>query len=243
MQDGRTHGRNWSLIKSQSHKMAGFKTQIIARFKVKFPKVTLSKERLNSIADKLDAKTDDEDSIDGNLDTMNEFFPFADIQKADDKLRDLESKVKPPKDKDPDPEKPEDKPNPADMPEWAKGLVTGIQTLTSELTAIKGEKIATTRREQLSAKLKDTSEAYRNSILEDFEMMNFKDDEAFTAYLGKKEEAAKGFIQEESNKGLGRDKPNGGNSKPAGDKEVSAEMKELIAERTAAAEAKAGKTA
>jgi hypothetical protein len=229
--------------------MAGFKEQIKARFKVKFPTVTLSKKRLEAISDKLDAKTDSEEDIDTKLDELNDLIPFADIAKQDDKIRDLETKVKevkPPtetENADPDKKDPENKdPKKDEVPAWAKGLTDTIQTLSTKLSAIEGEKTTTSRKGLLTEKLKDAPEAFKNKVLKDFGRMKFDTDEDFEEYLTDTVTDMGIVVQEESNNGLGNDKPAGGLKKPASDKEVSSAMKELIAERTAKAEAKATKT-
>ena len=55
------------------------KSQILIRFKTKFPAVNLSNTRLNAIADKLDAKITDENQIDERLDAINEITPFDEM--------------------------------------------------------------------------------------------------------------------------------------------------------------------
>ncbi|HEY1024049.1 MAG TPA: hypothetical protein VGE26_02705 [Sphingobacteriaceae bacterium] len=213
--------------------MAGFTNQIKARYKAKFPKANLSAAKLDAIIARVDAKTetDDETAIDAALDAINEYTPFEEMAREEDRLRDLESKVKKPKTADPKAPEPDPAPAPADMPEWAKGLVSGIQTLTSELTAIKSEKATTTRREQLAEKLKDAPESYRNKILKDFGRMKFDTDESFNEYLTESEEDFKAFEQEQSNLGLGKDKPfggGGGNTKgEASQAEIDAVFKDL----------------
>ncbi len=147
-----------------------------------------------------------------------------------------------------EPAKPADEPakpvNNDDMPEWAKTLTTAVQTLGQGLQAIQLEKVGNTRRDQYAKTLEGTSEAYKSKALKDFDRLTFKDDEDFTGWLTDTTEDVKGFIQEESNSGLGGDRPNGGAGKQAnGEKEVSPAMKELIAERTAQAAAKTAQNA
>jgi hypothetical protein len=229
--------------------MAGFKTQIKAKYKAKFPTVNLTNTRLDSIVDKLDVKIESEDEIETKLDELNEIFPFADIAKQDDKVRDLENKTK--STKTPEQiaaEKAAEEAGKAPEGETAtekllREILEGQKAQAAEIAAIKGEKTVTSRKQQLADKLKDAPEQFRNDVLTDIEEINFKDDDHFNSYVERKVAAAAGIIQANSDNGLGKDKPASGFGKPAGDKEMSPEMKERIADRKAAAEAKTAQTA
>lgn len=131
-------------------------------------------------------------------------------------------------------------PNETPTEKMLRQALEGITALTAEVANIKGEKVATTRKSQYEKALEGVSDSVKAGLLEDFDLLNFKDDEQFNGWLEKKTESAKGFIQDEANSGLGNDRPAGGNGKPvAGEKEVSPAMKELIAEREAKAKASA----
>lgn len=71
-----------------------------------------------------------------------------------------------------------------DMPEWAKALVESNKTLTAKLSAIEGEKLATSRKSSLDAILKSAPEKIRQRYEKDFARMTFKDDQDFTNWIG-----------------------------------------------------------
>ena len=136
------------------------KEKIIAAIKAKFPAINLSKPRLNAIAAKIEAKIiDDETKIDGALDTYNEYNPLADIAKADDKLRDYESKLKGKKEDTTTEEKKEVAP-PEDAPEWVKALMEQNKAFAQSLAALQGEKIQTSIKSKATEKLKDVPGSY-----------------------------------------------------------------------------------
>ena len=136
------------------------KEKIIAAIKAKFPAINLSKPRLNAIAAKIEAKIiDDETKIDGALDTYNEYNPLADIAKADDKLRDLESKSKGKKEDTPTEDKKEVAP-PDDAPEWAKALIEQNKALAQSVAAMQGEKVQNSIKSKATEKLKEVPNSY-----------------------------------------------------------------------------------
>lgn len=222
--------------------MAGFTTQIKARYKAKFPKANLSAAKLDSIVARVDAKTeaDDQDAIDAALDAINEYTPFEEMAREEDKIRDLEAKVKKSPAKKVETTTDEPAKEDEEAPAWFKSYV---EKTDAKIAAIEGEKTVTSRKQQLADKLKDAPEQFRNDVLTDIEEINFKDDDHFNSYVDRKVAAAAGIIQANSDSGLGKDKPASGFGKAAGDKEMSPEMKERIADRKAAAEAKTAQTA
>lgn len=150
--------------------MAVKREKMIERFKALFPKVNLSKERLNMLMDKLKGKPADdaEDSvIDGIINDFDEIYPFSDIAKEDDKNRKLAAdKAKLEEDakkggskkddEDEDDEDDEDDDLPEETPEWAKKmfkqnkkLAKTNETLKSELEGIKSGKVTDTRSQQI----------------------------------------------------------------------------------------------
>lgn len=70
------------------------------------------------------------------------------------------------------------------MPAWAKALVKSNEQLLCEVAAMKGEKIATSRKSSLDAILKDAPEKIRQRYEKDFARMTFKDDEDFNNWIG-----------------------------------------------------------
>lgn len=137
------------------------KEKIIARLRSKYPGVNLSNARLDAIADKLSAKITDEKDIDAKLDEINDISPFSELAKLDDHIRGKEAKEKADKEKaekeKADKEKKEKDAAaaktdpPADVPEWAKGLIESNKQLTEKLTAFESEKIANTHQAKLKA--------------------------------------------------------------------------------------------
>lgn len=208
--------------------MAGFKEQIKAKFKAKYPTVTLSNARLDSIVDKLDNKTDSEDTIETALEAINDITPFDEMAKIDDKIRTLEAK----KPKAADPVKPVTdpvvEPDPAnEPPAWFKAFSEKVE---GKLSAIEGEKRITTRKQALTEKLKDAPESYKNTVLKAFNRMQFTTEEEFAEYIAETETDLAVVIQEQSNAGLGKDKPAANFGKTPAEKEVSADMKQYLAE-------------
>ena len=63
-----------------------------------------------------------------------------------------------------------------ETPAWAKALIEKLATL-------EGEKVISTRKQQVSAVLKGTSDKFKGIIEKNFDRMNFKDDEDFTSWL------------------------------------------------------------
>lgn len=78
----------------------------------------------------------------------------------------------------------ETKPGEEEMPAWAKALVKSNEQLLCEVAAMKGEKIATSRKSSLDAILKDAPEKIRQRYEKDFARMTFKDDEDFNNWIG-----------------------------------------------------------
>lgn len=183
--------------------MAGFKKQIAEKFKAKFPKVNLTKVRLNAIIDKLDLKIEDEETIDEKLDELNDVVSFEDIAKQDDKIRDLEAKKA--KTKGEEPKEDEDEVTESDdAPAWFKAYQEKTDKL---MNAIVGDKVATGRKAQLEAKLKEAPEAFKAMQLKALGRMQFENDDEFSSFLEEVEQDASAFIQSEADKGLGNDKP------------------------------------
>lgn len=199
------------------------KEKIALRLKAKAAGVNLSQKRLDAIALRAEkGLTDESDdtAIDANLDAINELTPFKEIAAIDDHQRAKEAKEKGDKDKA-DQEAAEKAAKegkvdvPQDAPAWLKPLLEAqaatTKALSDQILAIKGEKVATTRREQYAKTLEGLPEALKTDKLADFDLLNFKDDDHFNTWRESKAESYKGLIQEETDKGLGVDRPVGGN--------------------------------
>ncbi|NQY30349.1 MAG: hypothetical protein HRT69_12860 [Flavobacteriaceae bacterium] len=142
------------------------------RLKAKFPKANLSTKRLDALADRLSKKpADDADdaAIDVVLDNANDFMPFEDIAKDDDRTRTLEAKAK-----DPVPKTAEEieadrvakeKEEAAikaqgEAPEWAKIMIANNTKMAEEITELKQGKVTDNKRE-LAKKAFDSSDALK----------------------------------------------------------------------------------
>lgn len=93
-------------------------------------------------------------------------------------------KVEEPKPTEQPKPKEETKPSEEEMPAWARALIESNKTLSDKLSAIEGEKVATSRKSSLEAILKDAPEKIRQRYEKDFARMTFKDDEDFNNWIG-----------------------------------------------------------
>jgi hypothetical protein len=138
--------------------MAVEKSRLVSRFRIKFPKVNLSNERLNEIADRLSKKpADDADdaAIDLVLDEANELLSFEDIAKSDDRLKNAEALAKKNAEKKDDKTEVGKKDEEVvdvdkDAPEWAKAMLEQNKKLASDLEALKTGKVIETKKQNAS---------------------------------------------------------------------------------------------
>lgn len=109
-----------------------------------------------------------------------------------------------------------------DAPEWAKGLLQTVETLNGEIAALKGEKIATSRRAKLETALKDAG-TFGTRTLKSFSKMNFDNDDEFEEFLSEVEEDLKTYNQERADAGLSTmgAPPAAGGGKPKEDEPFS----------------------
>lgn len=218
------------------------KNKLIALLKTSFASKGFNTKELESLADLVIGQhTLTDESTDEDLTAVvTAAKPTADFVQSVASRQVTEAKKPKPVDKKPEPT-PEPETEPAeDMPAWAKALVTSTQALAQGLEAIKGEKVANTRKQAFIESLKGTTKEYQERELKKFDRMKFDTDEQFTEFMEESKEFHTDAVQEVTNSGLGGERPAGGAGKPVnGEKEVSPAMKELIADRTAKAEAKA----
>ncbi|CDS94499.1 conserved hypothetical protein [Sphingobacterium sp. PM2-P1-29] len=224
------------------------KAQIISKLKAKATAlgVNLSNVRINGLADKLDGLISTEDEIDGEIDKLDQLLSFKELAALDDAKRNADKKAAEDKDKV-EPENPAkvDPPAPVEKdkdeaPAWASALIESNKALQTELASIKQGNTTQTRRQQLETKLKDAPEKFKARALRDFDRLKIDSEEDFTSYLADVEQDVAEEVQAASDRGLGNDAParsaGGGKLK---DDEVSPAMKDIIAQREAAAKAKA----
>lgn len=102
--------------------------------------------------------------------------------------------------------------------------------LLQEVEALKGNATTASRRELLVKELEGTTDSYKNSILENFGLINFKDEEAFTGYLNGVKNHVATFKQELADKGLGQQgKPSFGTVNEDG---ISAAVQSYVKDKT-----------
>lgn len=238
------------------------KAKIIAKLKEKATAVgasNLSNVRINGFADALDAIITSEDEIDGEVDKLDQLVKLKELALLDDVKRNADNNkageddeaTKAAKAKKEADEKAaaEEAAKAAgkggdEMPGWFKTHVEGqnkiIEGLTNSLATIQHGSLIQTRRQQLETKLKDAPEKFKARALRDFDRLKIDSDEDFTSYLADVEQDVAEEVQAASDAGLGNDAP--GRSAGGGklkDDEVSPAMKDIIAQREAAAKAKA----
>ncbi|MBB2148814.1 hypothetical protein [Pedobacter gandavensis] len=224
------------------------KIRVPARLKALFTGVALSKKSIDAITEKAtvgltDESTDEE--IDVVLNARNEVWSFDEQRKFDDYQAGKVSKDAADKEAarlkaiaDGKPEPVEIDPNETKTEKMLRLMMEKLEKQDQAIAAMNGEKVTNTRKDQLTKILENTPDAFKNKAIKDFNRMKFDTDDEFNDYLTETENDAADFVQEQSNAGLGVDTPAAGFGKKTGEKEVSPEMKELIAERTAQAAAK-----
>lgn len=217
----------------------------------------LSNVRINGLADRIDTRVDNEDAIDGEIEALNSLVPFKELATLDDAKRNADKKAAEDEDKTKskddtekkaDEEKSDKDKDKDETPSWMKAYIEKqdqqMTALQNELANIKAGNTTSSRRSTLEAKLKDAPEKFKARTLRDFDRLKLENDDDFTDYLADIEQDVADEIQAQSDAGLGGDAPTkgfgGGKLK---EEEVSSDMKELIADRKAAAEAKAAVSA
>lgn len=102
--------------------------------------------------------------------------------------------------------------------------------LLQEVATLKSNATIANRRELLVKELDGVTESYKNSVLENFGLIDFKDEEAFTGYLNGVKTNVATFKQELADKGLGQQgKPSFGTVNEDG---VSAAVQSYVKEKT-----------
>ncbi|WP_018629195.1 hypothetical protein [Niabella aurantiaca] len=171
------------------------KEKIVAAIKAKFPALNLRKTRLDAIAAKLEARVKDETEIDAAVTDFDSLFPFADIAKQDDKIAELENKLKAPPKADPAPTPtpedpkpaPDPKPNPGEeAPAWFKDYAAKNDQRFDSLLKEKQTNTRKSGYEALFADVKD--DKMKANKLEHFDRLAFKDDEDYNSFIEKEKE-------------------------------------------------------
>ena len=193
------------------------KQQVFVKLKLKAKALGFNVRELKGIAAKIadnltsadDASEEDVNAeIDSQIDAVLPYLTFG--QSQANRLLDEWKKnhPDPDEDKDDDDDKSKDgigsqnKSKDKDgTPEWAKGLLKTVETLNSEITALKGEKLTTSRKSKLEALLKDTG-SFGARTLKSFNKMKFESDEEFEEFYSDVEEDLKAYNQERADNGL-----------------------------------------
>ncbi len=190
------------------------KKAIRALLQTKFGGAQLSAARVDELAKRFEGKVTTEEELEAKMGAINEYLPFTDLAKDDDRARSVQAeldKLKTPAPApQPTPPEPTPVPTPAaseEVPAWAKAIIDGNKTVTEKLAALEGQKVVNDRRSIIQAKLKDAGEDYSAKVLRDFGRMSFQDDAAFDAYLADVETDFANHTQTQAESKLGKDSP------------------------------------
>lgn len=189
-----------------------YKKQVLNALKPKVKAFGFSKDELESvaaqIADNLNlADEASEDEIQTAITTaVDGAVPFLKLtQSAVSRIVNAQ-RSQHREDEDDDPSKtPPTKPQPTktedEVPAWAKQLIESNTALKAEITAMKSEKTATSRKAQLEAVVQNAG-SYAKTVLRQFERMKFDTDEEFDNYLSEVKEDLESYNQERIDAGL-----------------------------------------
>lgn len=225
------------------------KQLVFSRLKPKMKALGFNRKELQGIAAKIaDNLTSADDASDEDLNAeidekIDAVIPFLQVsQSYANRL--LEDERKKNDDDEPDDDDDDYKPsgrrkpgskntkddkdkNDDNTPEWAASLLKTVETLTNEITTLKGEKVASTRKAKLEELLKDAG-SYGKRTLKNFDRMKFETDDEFDEFYSDVEEDLKAFNQELADKGLENlnnppatgNKGGGKEDEPMSDKEI-----------------------
>lgn len=123
---------------------------------------------------------------------------------------------------------PKDKGKNDDAPDWAKGMMQTIESLTGKISALEGEKTTTTRKAKLESILKDSG-TFGARTLKSFSKMSFENDDEFDDFLSEVQEDLKAYNQERADAGLVVTPPAAGGGKPKEDEVINdKQLQELV---------------
>lgn len=90
-----------------------------------------------------------------------------------------------------------------DVPAWAQAMMKTMETLSGEMSTMKGEKLTNSRKSRLEELLKETG-SYGQRTLKNFAKMKFENDEEFDDFFEEVEADLKAYNQERANDGLSK---------------------------------------
>lgn len=214
------------------------KQKLLLMLKTLFASKGFSQKALEGLADILAPNLTDESTTEELTAAIEGLKPMTDIMQSEinRQVNDAKKpKVDPKPANDPPTEGPKpDNPAPASTDPVVLELLNQVKTLAQGLKDIQVEKVGNTRREQFIASMKGTSKEYQERELKRFDRMKFETDDDFNAFLEDTKDDHADAIQEETNNGLGGDRPAGGTGgassgtkKEATEAEVDAAFKDL----------------
>lgn len=141
------------------------KEKILTAIKTKFPKLNLSKKRLDEISAKIETMVvDDETKIDASIDEFNGFFSFDELAKQDDTIRNLQAKLKSQQSVNSQNVQPQNEPIEEDefkdAPPYIKALLESNKKMAAEFEQLKAEKTATSFKTKATDRLKEIPEVF-----------------------------------------------------------------------------------
>lgn len=230
------------------------KQQVLLKLKPKVKAFGFNKKELMSvaakIADNLTSEDDaSEEDVNAEIDTqIDAVLPYLQVSQSfanrvieenrkkndddDETGDDDDNEPSNPANRQPGSNKknPKNKGKNDDAPEWAKGMMQTIETLTGKISALEGEKLTTSRKAKLEALLKDAG-TFGTRTLKSFNKMNFENDEEFEEFLSEVEEDLKAYNQERADAGLSTmgTPPAAGGGKPKESEVITdSQLKELV---------------
>ena len=161
------------------------KTKILDALKAKFEGV--SEAILSRVADKLAKTTQSEEDVTTAVEgvtfqqVLESYGDSRATEASKTAIKNYEAQLNKKKDdtkKDDEGAKPKD-----DVPEWAKGVIEANKKLTEEIAALKGEKVANSRKTALDGVIEKLPVEFKTRYERDFARLNFKDDDDFNTWL------------------------------------------------------------
>lgn len=162
------------------------KTKILDALKAKFEGV--SEAILSRVADKLAKTTQAEEDVATAVEgvtfqqVLESYGDSRATEASKTAIKNYEAQLNKKKD---DTKKQEEgaKQDDNDVPEWAKGFIEANKKLTEELAALKGEKVANSRKTALDGVISQLPAEFKTRYERDFARLSFKDDDDFNAWL------------------------------------------------------------